>query len=335
MKKTWLFTVFVSLFYLFIVLGCANHSTSAETDHGSITPPDDIYELKPERLFSPDSPFNTPIPENPEIDPNSETMVQSIQRAYREDNAIILGLKEWTVTLYYADDSTPRYNVALTADWAPSRVLEGVPIPDGAVPDPEDDGHMAIIDLTTGIEYDFWQASFDGTNWSASWGNKISIHSNGIYPEGLSCRGSGFALTAGMIWPEELRDGHIDHALIFSYNAAKENIIAEPATETDGWGDSPYGDGIPEGARIQLDPALDLNSLDLQPWERTIARALQEYGMILADNSGGLELEAINKLSYPSDPYEGIVDQQWHYGFIRNIPLDSFRVLKMDTRPQY
>lgn len=107
---------------------------------------------------------------------------------------------------------------------------------------------MVIIDMDRGCEYDFWQAKrglFGG--WQASWANTISIESNGIFPKGMSARGSGFVLPAGMIWPQELQKGVIEHALVFSYEHTKEGGPVAPAIESDGT--STREDAIPEGAR--------------------------------------------------------------------------------------
>lgn len=279
------------------------------------------------KLYSPDSPFNQRIPPDAEVDPNSELMVESLKDAYAIDG-LFMGLREYTVAVFYADENTPRYDVTLTAEWAPKKRMLDVPIPDAARPDPEEDGEMAIIDLSTGYEYDFWQARKERGRWSASWANRISVYSNGIYENGLSARGAGFALLAGLVWPEELEAGKIEHALVFTYEFTKKDAIVWPATETDG--DTVSEKAIPEGARVQLDPELDLDLLDVEPWEKTIARALQEYGMFLCDDGGGFELEAINVLSYDKNPYVGLLEEEEGYAWLRNIPIDRFRVLKLD-----
>lgn len=283
------------------------------------------------RLYSDSSPFNRKIGANPKIAEDSDIMIQSLidSKAYDE---MFLTTKEWTTTLFYADETTPKYDVIITATWSDRAMLLNVPIPDNAIPDPEDDGHMVVLDMDSRVEYDFWQARKEGDIWYASYANSISIDSDGIFDdEGYSCRGSGFALLAGMIFPEELINGRIDHALIFTYKYTKKGVIAIPATESDGITDSPKA--IPEGARLQLDPKLDLDTLGLLPWERTIARAMQEYGMFLGDTGGGVELEAVNALSYRENPYKELgIDEEWGYEFLDKIPLTSFRVLEFSTK---
>ena len=100
-----------------------------------------------------------------------------------------------------------------------------------------------------------------------------------------------------------------------------------PATESDGRTRS--GDAIPEGARVQLDPSLDLEALGLQGYELTIARALQEYGAYLGDTGGrGLTFYAVHPMSMRVDPYRGLLPAET-YPSLANIPFDRLRVLRL------
>jgi hypothetical protein len=278
-------------------------------------------------MYSSDSPWNQAIPVGASIDLNSEVMIEQLVEDARTGNEPTLSVREWSVTVYIADESTQRYEVELTAMWSPYDMLLNVPIPDGALPDPAGDGHMTILDLDSGYEYDFWQAEqHNDGSWHASWGNRISLESSGVYPYGMSARGSGFASLAGMIWPEELIAGRIEHALVLSLPSAARGGPVWPATESDGrsWADG----AIPEGARLQLDPNLDLDQFEMTPYERIIAEALQIYGAFVGDVSGSVELEVINPISYPEDPYpEGWFDSRWT--LLTNIPWEYMRVLAL------
>ena len=274
-------------------------------------------------LFAPSSPLNQSIPANAPIDPRSDQLVTGLAETARQQ-PFVIAVKRWTVPVYFADATTPRYRVFMRAPWAPRRMLSAVPIPSRAAPDPAGDHHLAILDERTGCEYDFWEARNQGDRWSAAWGNSLRISGSGIYPHGLSARGSGFGLLAGLIWPQELARGSIDHALVFSYPYTSAAGFVSPATESDGR--TKLRDAIPEGARLQLDPGFDVSSLP--PYERTIARALQRYGMYLADTgAGNVSLYAVNPQSYTENPYAGIFPAG-AYAYLRDIPLDRFRVLE-------
>ena len=246
-------------------------------------------------LYSASSPFNTPIASGAAIDPNSNAMVQSAVSAAAAQGFVIAS-KHWSVPVYYANSTTPKTTVRLTASWAPYKKLASVPMPSGAAPDPEGDGHMAIIDTSTNCEYDFYGAvrRFDGT-WAAAWANSLLTTGTGIFPFGLSAREAGFGLGAGLILPGELAAGRINHALNFAYPYTKAGGAVLPATEAAG--KRTAAGAIPEGARLQLDPSLNLDSLGLSAWQKTVARALQRYGMFLSDTGGGVSLFAQNPQS--------------------------------------
>jgi hypothetical protein len=217
-------------------------------------------------------------------------------------NGFPIAASAWTFPVYTSTSSTPRYDVNLTVSWAAAHVMSGVPIPSAAAPDPAGDHHLTVMDPATNCEYDFWGAikAADGT-WSASWANATMLSSDGIYDGGWSARAAGFANGLGLIRPEELAAGHIDHALVFGFPDAKSGGPVWPATHSDG--NSTRAGAIPEGARVQIDPSLNLDSLGLNQWQRIVAQALQTYGMFLADSGGTTSLYAVNtqsvKVAYP------------------------------------
>jgi hypothetical protein len=101
------------------------------------------------------------------------------------------------------------------------------------------------------------------------------------------------------------------------------------ATSADGLSTMPGA--LPEGARVQLDPSLDLDSLHLAPYQETIARAMQTYGMILGDTGGAFALFAVGRNSFPSDPYKGLLPAG-DYPDLSAIPADRFRVLSLPAQ---
>jgi hypothetical protein len=187
---------------------------------------------------------------------------------------------------------------------------------------------MVVIDLDTRCEYDFWEAVKSSTGWTASWGNVTTIDGTGWYPGGYSATGSGHAGGAGVIRPEELRAGAIPHALGFSFPLTKAGGPVLPATESDG--KSTAANAIPEGARLQLDPSLDLSTLGLSNYEMIIGRALQQYGMFLTTSTGrGVAFPAQNPQS-TSVPYP------WGDQAYVTLPLSLVSRLRVLTLgPQY
>ena len=97
-------------------------------------------------------------------------------------------------------------------------------------------------------------------------------------------------LAAGLVTKRDLERGRIDHALSIGLPnlTPQTSIIASgqwafPAQRADGKSTLPAA--IPEGARLRLDPSLDLDSLRLSPFVRMLAEAAQRYGMIVQGGS--------------------------------------------------
>lgn len=335
-------TLLVRMVFLSVIVACSN---PADNQDGESEKPTSLPSI---RLYSDSSPLNQKIRTNAEIDPSSQQYVNAIVQTAQN---LLIQVKQYSSPVYFADANTPRYEVLLPCgtEWELGVTkLKNVPIPDFAEPandvdgadnpvpqgecgeDSDQDNNMVIIDLTTRCEYDFWQVRKENSRWVASWGNSISIDGTGVYEKGLSARGSGFAFLAGVIWPHELQQGEIPHALLFALpdQLVRAGGPVPPATESDGESTDP--NALPEGARMRLDPSLDLNSLNLTPAERTIAKAMQEYGMFLTDRGGdwGVSLYAVDPRSVQGNPYEGLLPDE-DYPIFENIPLDRLQVLKL------
>lgn len=238
------------------------------------------------RLYAPESPLNTAIVAGAVVDAASKTMIELLMREIA-DKGWPVASREYSMPLFRARPATRRYDVRITSR---GRTARAIPVPDGAFPAPGSDRHMTVIDPASRCEFDFYRASKRSGRWQAENFNALPTGGSGIYPRGLGTRGSGFANAAGLITAQDLRAGRIEHALVFSMRNTKAGGPVAPATSSDG--ESTLAGAIPEGARLQLDPALDLSSLRLDPWQRVVARALQKYGMYLADTGGAVALYA-------------------------------------------
>jgi len=266
------------------------------------------------------SPWFQRVPAGASVDPRS---AEYVARMLAE--IPLVSVNGWTVPVYEADSATPRYPVTATEDYVPGGwTLPAVPIPDAAAPDPKEDGHMVVVDRSAGCVYEFWQARRLGAGWTASWVNATPADGTGVYPDGLSARASGFSAAAGLIWPQELAAGRINHALVFAYPFSRDSGPVPPATKSDGRSD---GAALPMGTRLRLDPSIDVESLGLAPEQVTIARAMQEYGLILADSGGGFTLFAAAPQSYATFPYPSSWTRDT-WANISAIPFNALQVLQ-------
>jgi hypothetical protein len=180
-----------------------------------------------------------------------------------------------------------------------------VPIPKGARPSPDADGHMVILQPSRHRMWEFWQLRHQSGRWHASYGGEM-LHvsaSAGYFPTspGWGATATGLPLIGGLMRISELRTGRINHALSMAVPNTKAGVFASPAQRTDGRTFGPTA--IPEGTRFRLDPSLDISKLDLSPVMRSIVVAAQRYGMIVTDTGSNVALYAEDPAPKQSNPY--------------------------------
>jgi len=306
------------------------------------------------RFFSASSFWNQPIPNNPEIDPQNEHFITLLKKEC-SGAFFRINLTSWTIPVYDVDETTPRFVVKKYSlsdeekkQWNTKRNTYGhgeefdkepVPIPLEAQADPQGDAHCALVDWKNGIAWDMWGLfkNSDGS-WTSKTGMKYSIDGDGVFSikpfkikNGESIhyfgpsRAAGVPATAGLIMYNEVVSGEVNHKLACAtrVNAYQEHVY--PAIWTDGF----IIGGIPEGAVIQLDPALDLSKFGLTPEEVVVAKAMQKYGMVVSDIAGSNTLYGEGLWGHPEKNWEGKLRG---IGGVSTIPLDNYRVLKINNR---
>ena len=117
-------------------------------------------------------------------------------------------------------------------------------------------------------------------------------------------RASGFPLIAGLIRPEEIEAGRIEHALVFAYQRGRSELFSPASKAQATTYEMNNRIGIPMGEGIQLDPSINVDTLHLNPACKIIAKALQEYGAFNGDYAGVTVLYADNSPSALSDGNE-------------------------------
>ena len=253
------------------------------------------------RLFAPASFWNRRLPAAAAVDPNSPALVRALAvEVQRERQA---GIGPWIGT---ASGSTPLYRVerhqargrvdladgGLRGRRTLQRALASVPIPRGARPDPGGDRHLTIWQPSTDSLWELFGAYQDRAGWHARWGGAIRrvSESPGYYTAAAwpgatrnwGATASSLPVIGGTMLLDELRRGRIDHALATNLPAPRAGVFAWPAQRTDGTGPAT---ALPEGARLRLDPALDLSSLHLPKLTQMIALAAQRYGLVVRDQT--------------------------------------------------
>ncbi|MDQ6915774.1 MAG: hypothetical protein M3155_08190 [Actinomycetota bacterium] len=275
------------------------------------------------RLFADSSPFNVPIPPNPALDPASARMVAGAIQPY-VGGANFTNSAEWGIPVFYANRRSRRYRVS--CDRYCSAPVGFPRIPSDARASTGSDGHLAVLDPADGSELDMWLARRTPTGWVGGVRSLAELGGSGVH-----CRAcgrpdaAGFALAAGIVRPEEIAQGHIDHALVITTPHTRGGLKACPAVGTDG--DSGDSAALPLGARVQLDPGLNVDALGLPGWQKTIARALQTYGAYVVDTGGSLSIRAESNLGRGYDAWAlaGVPD----FPSISGLPWQLLRVLQI------
>tara|TARA_R110000823_G_scaffold72583_3_gene166939 strand:- start:35 stop:1066 length:1032 start_codon:yes stop_codon:yes gene_type:complete len=300
--------------------------------------------LKTWRPFAADSPWNTPIPANPEIDAQSRALISD----FAGNGSLYINIAEWSVPVYYIDmDETPKHEVL---DLYPGQYGRGfelpreIPIPEGAQSARPQGGlgYIAIVDKARNLEWDMRQAyQREDGRWFTGFGAITNLRGSGVSPPwnevdqpnlAASAIASGFPLTAGLIRVEEINSGRIPHALMFAYPGAMTDGFVSPASTAMPVAESAdvaAQAGMPLGARIQLDPAFDVDGSDLSREGKIIARALQEYGAYLGDSAGGNVLFA-ESAPTQLEAWDGMLASSELQGvFTPEMMAKHFRLIKM------
>jgi hypothetical protein len=302
----------------------------------------------PFRFFSSASFWNRPIADAT-VDPSSGPMVASLGATIEAEESAKTGpwinTSSYGIPLYTVGPQQPAVSVRLTGGRNPALAAAWaqVPLPASARPAAGSDGILVVWQPSSNRLWEFWRLSRQNGSWQAVWGGAIEhvSSSSGVYgPEawlgGQSWWGvsaSSLSLVGGLITLEDLKAGEINHALAIALPTVRAGVFALPAQRTDGRSADPLA--LPEGARLRLDPKLNLSTLSLPPLTRMIARAAQSYGIVVTDSSPVAELYAQDPTPTGANPYLGA---SGYFGGLRpsqllaSFPWGRLQVVRMELR---
>ncbi|MCA9717705.1 MAG: hypothetical protein KC468_23735, partial [Myxococcales bacterium] len=149
------------------------------------------------------------------------------------------------------------------------------------------DCHLIVRDSDSCVLYEMWRANYDGNTFYggclALWFMDQVYGDTGRGDGCTSADAAGFPIAPLLFSADEVAAGEIDHAIRFILpNANIRHLVYVPpcthSTFPTGGGD----DAPPYGVHLRLRPDYDLNALPNEG-AKVVARALQEYGMFLAD----------------------------------------------------
>jgi hypothetical protein len=301
------------------------------------------------RWLAADSLFNAPLPHDAPLDPRSAVLVRRLAEEARR--AATINARRWSTPVYRVGPDAPTVRVQLDAGNAPDlqAALERVPLPADARAAAGTDGNVVVVQATTDTAWELWRMRrlADGSV-HARWAGIVRPLSQhpGVFRDVPAPGGAGggwrerwfWGVTAaklvklgGLITAAELASGHIDHALALATPNPRVGVFAAPAQGTDGDGQSV--DDLPEGARLRLDPSLDLDALGLPPLTRALAEAAQRYGLIVNNRTGStVAFYAEDPKGLGFDPYTQIFRGTSPWQVAHAFPWDRLQVLRMQLR---
>jgi len=274
----------------------------------------------PFRFFSWESPWNRQTTPAATLDPGSAEAVgalyREVQRELTASEGPGIAATSNSVPIYEVPASQPTVPVQLISRFhvpALESAWSAVPLPTNAQPATGNDRHLLIWQPSTDRLWEFWHLSKTPSGWLAEWGGAIAhvSSSTGVYgpsswPGANATWGasaSSLSIAGGLITLEDLAAGEINHALAIGLPRVRAGTFAAPAARTDGT--SWVGTSLPEGARLRLDPSLELWKLHLPPLTLMLARAAQRYGIYVRDCAATVTFYAQDPAPTGADPYDG------------------------------
>jgi hypothetical protein len=250
-----------------------------------------VQSMSAYRAFSDRSYWNTPLERRAPVARHSADIIAFLRSDNDADYIQLAGVgSSWGMPIYWADQSSPTYDVRNTCTFMQPREFGALRIPLGAVPDPTSDAELTVYDLSGGRVYALWRAQFDGTTntWSACGGAVYYLHSNGLdgrlaasnEPRNFGHR--GFAPPTFAVRYDEIQAGRINHVLKIAVDTTK-CVHVFPAVGDECGTQSKYAP--PEGTVIRIKPSVDLTNLHLSPAALVIARALKRFGAVIGDQT--------------------------------------------------
>lgn len=211
------------------------------------------------------------------------------------------------------------------------------------------DAMMIVLDENNGLEWDLERVDFRLNTIHAHRANLVEGDYRTKVDGFPGSRGSGLPYLMGLVRPEEIQAGRIEHALSMSVPNISGTEFSAPALKAEFPRGAKYG--IPAGTRFALqatDQEIDLwltslpKELTLRTREtaRIIAIALREYGWFITETSPanlfhfesrvtaekewlelGLESKKVGRYEYPRDLMDLVLTPE---RIVAHVPSDQY-----------
>ncbi|HNH49186.1 MAG TPA: hypothetical protein PKY30_19225 [Myxococcota bacterium] len=255
----------------------------------------------PGHYFPDTAPWYLPV-EGESIDPTSEQVIAALQAHGWGFGRFQI---DFGMEVLEADAGTTKmaFEPSELEFWSPDCDHVPVPLPEGGALegetayrcDSDGDCHLIVHSPSENRLYEMWRADVQGETFV---GGCLAVwETDRVYPEegrGDQCTSAdaaGYPIAPLLFDADELAAGVIDHAIrfILPNDAILDRVFYAPASHSTTAGDD-IENAVPYGARLRLKPDFDMDRLETEE-AKVVARALQRYGMVLADG-GNIALTA-------------------------------------------
>jgi hypothetical protein len=142
------------------------------------------------------------------------------------------------------------------------------------------DRHALMVDPATCTLYELYDAHYAAGGSTAGSGAIWNLNSNALRPSGwTSADAAGLPILPGLLRYDEVASGSVTHAIRMTAQST-DTAFVWPARHEAGTASDP--NLPPMGARFRLKAGFDMSGYSAQA--QVVLRAMQHYGLILADN---------------------------------------------------
>ncbi|HEY0632489.1 MAG TPA: hypothetical protein VGC98_10575 [Thermoleophilaceae bacterium] len=190
-----------------------------------------------------------------------------------------------------------KFDYADESDKGPYPVPRNAPIEGGR--GSSGDRHVIVVDRSKCKLYELYAAYpvNGGASWNAGSGAIWSLGSNRLRPKTwTSADAAGLPILPGLARFDEVKRGAINHALRFTVSRTR-NAFVYPARHQASSDSDPHLP--PMGLRLRLKAGVPVSRFPHQ--SRIVLRALQRYGMIVADNGSDWYLSGAPNKGWNND----------------------------------
>lgn len=256
-------------------------------------------------IFPADHAWNTPVDTLP-VHPLSDAYIESIgaDTTLHPD----FGSGEWEgapIGIPYNVVDGSSIEPAVIEFYYPDESDAGsYPIPDNPLIEAGGDRHILIVDTSDCTLYEIFDAEQNGDgSWSAGSGAIWDLNGYELRPaEWTSADAAGLAILPGLVRYDEIASGAINHAIRFTAEETQQLFV---------WPARHFASDItdenvpPMGQRFRLKASFDISGFP--PDVQVLLRAMQVYGLILADNGSDWYINGA--------PDPGYDDEAFHEAF--------------------